>query len=91
MEKKKAVPISCEGFLEFWEGIETKCTSDSERLVEICSPGERALLPRDLEALVYGIVDTHPGLAFLGDSPEFRERYVDTVIIRIFYTVNRYV
>lgn len=25
------------------------------------------------------IVDTHPGLIFLGSAPEFHERYVETV------------
>ncbi|KAM7376146.1 hypothetical protein PAMP_005891 [Pampus punctatissimus] len=35
------------------------------------------------------IVDTHPGLTFLKDAPEFHSRYITTVIQRIFYVVNR--
>lgn len=31
----------------------------------------------------------HPGLEFLADTPEFQARYAETVIYRIFYTINR--
>ncbi|CAB1327822.1 unnamed protein product [Coregonus sp. 'balchen'] len=37
----------------------------------------------------FDIVDTHPGLTFLKDAPEFHSRYITTVIQRIFYVVNR--
>ena len=33
-------------------------------------------------------MDSHPGLEFLKATPEFQERYGDTVIERIFYTVD---
>lgn len=35
------------------------------------------------------LLASHPGLEFLHDTPEFQERYAETVIYRIFYTVNR--
>jgi len=35
------------------------------------------------------LLDTHPGLEFLKATPEFQERYAETVIIRIFFMVNR--
>ena len=35
------------------------------------------------------MLDTHPGLLFLRDSPEFQERYADTVVCRIFFHVDR--
>ena len=35
------------------------------------------------------VVDSHPGLEFLQSSPEFHARYIETVIGRIFYTVDR--
>ena len=31
---------------------------------------------------------THPGLEFLKDSPEFQDRYLETVTFRIFFEVN---
>ncbi|KAL6552604.1 hypothetical protein OROHE_007968 [Orobanche hederae] len=35
------------------------------------------------------LLATHPGLEFLQSTPEFQERYAETVIYRIFYYVNR--
>ncbi|KAG7256926.1 hypothetical protein CRUP_002758 [Coryphaenoides rupestris] len=43
----------------------------------------------DFIPLLQDIVDTHPGLTFLKDAPEFHSRYITTVIQRIFYVVNR--
>ncbi|XP_021943705.1 uncharacterized protein LOC110842304 isoform X1 [Folsomia candida] len=39
--------------------------------------------------MIQDIIDTHPGLGFLRDAPEFHSRYITTVISRIFYKVNR--
>ena len=35
------------------------------------------------------VVDSHPGLQFLSSTPEFHTRYIETVIGRIFYVVDR--
>lgn len=40
---------------------------------------------------VQAVLQYHPGLEFLADTPEFQARYAETVIYRIFYTINRYV
>lgn len=42
-----------------------------------------------LRALVRAVVEHHPGLAFLAATPEFQERYVETVVLRILYTISR--
>lgn len=34
------------------------------------------------------VVDSHPGLGFLQNAPEFHSRYVCTVIARLFFTGN---
>lgn len=39
------------------------------------------IVPEDLIPLVQDIVDTHPGLTFLKQAPEFHSRYVHTVSI----------
>ena len=31
---------------------------------------------------------THPGLEFLQATPEFQDRYADTVIMRIFFSLD---
>ncbi|XP_060970707.1 serine/threonine protein phosphatase 2A regulatory subunit B''alpha isoform X2 [Cannabis sativa] len=35
------------------------------------------------------LLATHPGLEFLKGTPEFQERYAETVVYRIFYYINR--
>ena len=35
------------------------------------------------------ILDRHPGLEFLKQTPEFQDRYAETVIERIFYVLDR--
>jgi serine/threonine-protein phosphatase 2A regulatory subunit B'' len=51
---------------------------------------DRAFLQRrDFELLLSEVVQRHPGLDFLASTPEFQGRYVQTVIARIFYAVNR--
>ena len=43
----------------------------------------------DFKPLLQALLGSHPGLEFLKDAPEFQERYVETVIYRIFYSVDR--
>lgn len=43
----------------------------------------------DFMPVIQDVVDTHPGLSFLLQAPEFHCRYIQTVICRIFYNVNR--
>jgi len=44
----------------------------------------------DMRPYVWGLLNRHPGLDFLHDSPEFQERYADTVICRILYAYDRH-
>ncbi|KAI3799558.1 hypothetical protein L1987_34857 [Smallanthus sonchifolius] len=43
----------------------------------------------DFKPILRELLATHPGLEFLQSTPEFQERYAETVIYRIFYYVNR--
>uniref|UniRef100_A0A1I8GNW2 Vacuolar protein sorting-associated protein 28 homolog n=1 Tax=Macrostomum lignano TaxID=282301 RepID=A0A1I8GNW2_9PLAT len=62
---------------------------DSSRFVHLLTRGARQhLVSDDFLPLVQDIVDSHPGLSFLQEAPEFHGRYVNTVIARIFYEVN---
>ncbi|KAA6394670.1 MAG: putative Serine/threonine protein phosphatase 2A regulatory subunit B''beta [Streblomastix strix] len=40
------------------------------------------------EAQVINLLDTHPGLEFLQRTPEFQDRYMESVVVRMFYYVN---
>ncbi|KAK9806607.1 hypothetical protein WJX73_008526 [Symbiochloris irregularis] len=43
----------------------------------------------DLKSMMAGILLSHPGLEFLQETPEFQDRYAETVIYRIFYALDR--
>jgi len=51
--------------------------------------GSPGITMSDLEPLVRAVINKHPGLEFLKDTPEFQDRYQETVVYRIFYHVNR--
>eukprot|EP00184_Porphyridium_aerugineum_P006966 CAMPEP_0184695572 /NCGR_PEP_ID=MMETSP0313-20130426/3172_1 /TAXON_ID=2792 /ORGANISM="Porphyridium aerugineum, Strain SAG 1380-2" /LENGTH=1272 /DNA_ID=CAMNT_0027154063 /DNA_START=302 /DNA_END=4120 /DNA_ORIENTATION=+ len=43
------------------------------------------LIASDFKPLLNALLATHPGLMFLQQTPEFQQRYAETVIERIFY------
>ncbi len=52
------------------------------------SPDRQYVIPADFRPIMAGILGSHPGLAFLQDSPEFQDRYAETVVHRIFYALD---
>nr|GMC59053.1 serine/threonine protein phosphatase 2A regulatory subunit B''beta-like [Ipomoea batatas]GMC61658.1 serine/threonine protein phosphatase 2A regulatory subunit B''beta-like [Ipomoea batatas]GMD86138.1 serine/threonine protein phosphatase 2A regulatory subunit B''beta-like [Ipomoea batatas] len=52
-------------------------------------PDLKYLTQEDFKPVLRELLATHPGLEFLQSTPEFQERYAETVIYRIFYYVNR--
>lgn len=82
--------LSVHKFLALWRKVLVTCHDDAARFVRLLSgPGGRGLAQEDFQPLLQDVVNTHPGLAFLKEAPEFHSRYISTVIQRIFYTVNR--
>ncbi|CAK0763377.1 hypothetical protein CVIRNUC_003051 [Coccomyxa viridis] len=53
------------------------------------SEGRHWVVQGDLKSMLAGILLSHPGLEFLQDTPEFQDRYAETVILRIFYSLDR--
>ena len=45
----------------------------------------KILTPEDFKPLFKYLLESHPGLEFLQATPEFQERYADTVVMRIFF------
>lgn len=45
---------------------------------------------QDFMAYIITLLFYHPGLRFLGGTPEFQLKYMDTVIYRIFYDLDRF-
>ncbi|XP_077417935.1 serine/threonine-protein phosphatase 2A regulatory subunit B'' subunit alpha isoform X1 [Vanacampus margaritifer] len=82
--------VSVHSFIATWRKLLHSCHDDASRFISLLAkPGCQYLEQEDLIPLLQDIVDTHPGLTFLKDAPEFHSRYITTVIQRIFYVVNR--
>ncbi|KAM4724162.1 serine/threonine-protein phosphatase 2A regulatory subunit B'' subunit alpha isoform 1-T1 [Anableps anableps] len=82
--------VSVHSFVATWRKLLHSCHDDSSRFIYLLAkPGLNYLEQEDFIPLLQDIVDTHPGLTFLKDAPEFHSRYITTVIQRIFYVVNR--
>ncbi|XP_035267950.1 serine/threonine-protein phosphatase 2A regulatory subunit B'' subunit alpha-like isoform X2 [Anguilla anguilla] len=82
--------VSARSFVATWRKLLHSCYDDSSKFVYLLAkPGCKFLEQEDFTPVLQDIVDTHPGLTFLKDAPEFHSRYITTVIQRIFYTVNR--
>ncbi|XP_077866197.1 serine/threonine-protein phosphatase 2A regulatory subunit B'' subunit beta-like [Saccoglossus kowalevskii] len=77
-------------FISMWQKIVQNCHDEASRFIQLLAqPGCNYLVSEDFYPVIQDIVDSHPGLQFLQDSPEFHSRYIHTVIARIFYCVNR--
>ncbi|XP_069721217.1 serine/threonine-protein phosphatase 2A regulatory subunit B'' subunit alpha isoform X2 [Phaenicophaeus curvirostris] len=82
--------VSVHSFVSLWRKILRNCHDDASRFTYLLAkPGCDYLQQEDFIPLLQDVVETHPGLTFLKDAPEFHSRYITTVIQRIFYTVNR--
>lgn len=82
--------VSVHSFVATWRKLLNSCHDDSSRFIYLLAkPSCNYLEQEDFIPLLQDIVDTHPGLTFLKDAPEFHSRYITTVIQRIFYVVNR--
>lgn len=75
-------------FMEFWK--RTWLSKDrTKRFFEICSDSSSPGITREIlvEPLMM-LVNSHPSLYFLQDAADFKEKYVGTIIERIYYTVD---
>ena len=53
-----------------------------------CKTGSNFIEPDDFQPFFKNLLTGHPGLEFLQATPEFQDRYADTVIMRIFYMLD---
>lgn len=54
----------------------------------LAQPKANHIAPGDFKPLFKHLLETHPGLEFLQATPEFQERYADTVTLRIFFKLD---
>jgi serine/threonine-protein phosphatase 2A regulatory subunit B'' len=76
-------------FMNFWKS-ELKDASLAGRVFAVLKrPGAKFVVPQDWHAVLQELLETHAGLDFLRETKEFQARYVETVIARIYYTLDR--
>ncbi|XP_033842615.1 serine/threonine-protein phosphatase 2A regulatory subunit B'' subunit beta isoform X1 [Periophthalmus magnuspinnatus] len=82
--------VSVHKFVAMWRKTLQTCHDDASKFVHLLAkPGCNYLEQDDFIPFLQDVVNTHSGLAFLKEAPDFHSRYITTVIQRIFYNVNR--
>ncbi|TKR80198.1 hypothetical protein L596_014310 [Steinernema carpocapsae] len=92
-------PVTFQNFATFWREMTARANDEASRFVFTLAAGDcnkfsssnvrNYLVQDDFTSMIKDLIDTHPGLSFLADTPVFHRSYIDTVIARIFWTVNR--
>ncbi|KMZ73509.1 Serine/threonine protein phosphatase 2A regulatory subunit B'subunit alpha [Zostera marina] len=82
--------VTRDEFVDFWVKRNMMSKNIESQIYNILKqPGFDYLIQDDFKPILRELLATHPGLEFLQSTPEFQERYAETVIYRIFYYVNR--
>ncbi|KAI3458712.1 hypothetical protein Pfo_015375 [Paulownia fortunei] len=92
----RKIDVDCTGivtrdaFVDYWINGNMLTKDISTQIYTIMKqPDVKSLAQDDFKPVLRELLATHPGLEFLQSTPEFQERYAETVIYRIFYYVNR--
>lgn len=79
-----------DAFVDYWVNSNMLTKDIATQIFTILKqPGCKYLTQDDFKPVLEELLATHPGLEFLQSTPEFQERYAETVIYRIFYHLNR--
>ncbi|KAA8534680.1 hypothetical protein F0562_032197 [Nyssa sinensis] len=82
--------VTREAFIDYWVNSNMLMKDSATQIFTILKqPDLKYLTQDDFKPVLRELLATHPGLEFLQSTPEFQERYAETVIYRIFYYVNR--
>ncbi|KAK7356678.1 hypothetical protein VNO80_15953 [Phaseolus coccineus] len=77
-------------FIDYWIRGNMLAMDLTTQIYTILKQPYRTYLAQDdFKPVLRELLSTHPGLEFLQSTPEFQERYAETVIHRIFYYMNR--
>ncbi|GAV82993.1 EF_hand_3 domain-containing protein/EF_hand_5 domain-containing protein [Cephalotus follicularis] len=82
--------VTREAFIDYWISGNMLTMNIATQIYTILKqPDLKYLTQEDFKPVLQDLLATHPGLEFLQSTPEFQERYAETVIYRIFYYINR--
>ncbi|KAG1353957.1 serine/threonine protein phosphatase 2A regulatory subunit B''beta [Cocos nucifera] len=92
----RKIDVDCTGvvtrdaFVDYWVNSNRMTRDIATQIFTILKqPDRKYLTQEDFKPVLRELLASHPGLEFLQGTPEFQERYAETVIYRIFYYVNR--
>lgn len=82
--------VTRDAFIDYWVNGNMMTKDIASQIYTILKQPELKYLTQDdFRPVLQELLATHPGLEFLQSTPEFQDRYADTVIYRIFYYINR--
>ncbi|GAY60742.1 EF hand family protein expressed [Citrus sinensis] len=82
--------VTRDQFVDYWMRGNLLTKDLATRIYIILKRPDRSYLTQDdFKPVLRELLTSHPGLEFLQSTPEFQERYAETVIYRIFYYINR--
>ncbi|TRY66223.1 hypothetical protein DNTS_006063 [Danionella cerebrum] len=82
--------VSVHKFVAMWRKVLQTCHDDASKFLHLLAkPGCNYLKQEDFVPFLQDVMDSHTGLAFLKEAPDFHSHYITTVVQRIFYNVNR--
>ncbi|XP_021738067.1 serine/threonine protein phosphatase 2A regulatory subunit B''beta-like [Chenopodium quinoa] len=82
--------VTRDAFVDYWVNGNMLTMDIATQIYTIMKqPDCKYMTQDDFKPVLRELLSTHPGLEFLQSTPEFQERYAETVIYRIFYYINR--
>ncbi|XP_057439568.1 serine/threonine protein phosphatase 2A regulatory subunit B''beta-like [Lotus japonicus] len=82
--------VTRKAFIDYWINGNMLTKDIANQIFTILKqPQLNYLTQDDFKPVLRELLTTHPGLEFLQSTPEFQERYAETVIYRIYYYINR--
>ncbi|XP_028790290.1 probable serine/threonine protein phosphatase 2A regulatory subunit B''delta [Neltuma alba] len=82
--------VTRDAFVDYWINNNMLTADIATQVYKILKqPDLNYLTQDDFKPVLRELLATHPGLEFLQSTPEFQERYAETVIYRIYYYTNR--
>eukprot|EP00698_Gefionella_okellyi_P022901 TRINITY_DN7683_c0_g1_i1.p1 TRINITY_DN7683_c0_g1~~TRINITY_DN7683_c0_g1_i1.p1 ORF type:complete len:594 (-),score=101.87 TRINITY_DN7683_c0_g1_i1:55-1803(-) len=89
LDKRNLGLVKKDAFEQWWTGEHQAHTIAARVFAFLKQPDSQFIVKSDFKEVVRELIDFHPGLDFLKATPEFQDKYAETVVIRIMYTVNR--
>ncbi|XP_010905824.1 serine/threonine protein phosphatase 2A regulatory subunit B''beta [Elaeis guineensis] len=82
--------VTRDAFVDYWINSNMITMDIATQIFTILKqPDHEYLTQEDFKPVLRELLASHSGLEFLQSTPEFQERYAETVIYRIFYYMNR--